>query len=233
MPADTRRPNRSHSHPVSTSPRRGGDIRGISPDGPPLTPPLTVAITSPYPSPTSDSPIPITVTFSRAVIDFTAEALTVVRGFISGFTEVLASVYNILITPTDNDVIVVSITNDVVHSAEGAGNVSAQFTIVFDSLRPHIALSPDPLPTTIGGSFSISANFTIAVVDFDASDISVQNGNISNLTMVGPGSGVNFTFTVSPISAGSVVLSIPQGVIYSAAGNSNVASNILSTNYSP
>ncbi|MDE2071191.1 MAG: prepilin-type N-terminal cleavage/methylation domain-containing protein [Patescibacteria group bacterium] len=193
------------------------------------TSPVAVNFSTNAQNPTSQNPIPLTVSFSRAVVDFTQASLSVLRGYISSFTQVLASLFNIQVTPTDNDQVVVSITGGTVHDVNGVGNTSAQFSITYDSLLPHPALSPDPLPGTVQGSFQVSVNFTVAVIDFSAADISIQNGSVSTLT----GSGRDYTFTVVPSSPGVVSVFIPSGVTHSAAGNGNVASNHISTTYQP
>jgi len=194
------------------------------------TSPIVVTLSSTVNNPTNQSPIPLTVTFSRAVTDFTQSALSIVRGFVSGFSEVLATLFNVSVTPTDNDLVVISVNGGVVHDVNGIGNAPAQFTVTYDSLLPHVALSPDPLPTDVGGSFSVSANFTVAVTDFTAGSLAVTNGTISNFVQQ---DATDYHFTVNPVSPGAVSLSLPANATHSAAGNGNVASNSLSTSYSP
>lgn len=190
--------------------------------------PVGVSLASSLSNPTNQSPIPIIVTFSRDVVDFTDATLSIAHGVVSGFSEVLASVFDVFITPTDNNTVVVSINGGAVHDQNGIGNAAAQFTITYDSLLPHAALSPDPLPQTVSGSFPVSVNFTVAVVDFSASSISIANGSVSNFAEQ---DGSDYTFTVTPATHGTVSVSIPGGIAHSAAGNGNVASNNISTTY--
>lgn len=190
--------------------------------------PVSVNITSSASNPTNQSPISLVVTFSRAVVDFGQSSLGLVSGFVSSFSQVLASVFNVFITPTDNNTVVVSLVGNSVHDANGVGNNAAQFTIIYDSLLPHVALSPDPLPASVSGAFGVSANFTIDVVDFTAGGVSIANGTISNFTKQ---NGSNYSFTVTPSAHGAVSISIPSGITQSAAGNHNVASNVISTSY--
>lgn len=190
--------------------------------------PITVSFQTPLSNPTSESPIPLIISFSRGVVDFTQGSISVVRGVVSGFSGVLASLFNIFVTPTDNDTIIVSIIGGTVHDQNGVGNTAAQFTITYDSLHPHVALSPDPLPATVSGGFSVSVNFTVAVVDFSASKVSVSNGTVSNFVQQ---NGSNYTFMVTPNVRGTITVSIPAGVTNSAAGNGNVESNHLNTSY--
>ena len=197
------------------------------------TTPFGAAFSSSASNPTNQSPIPIIVSFSRAVIDFTQQSVSVVRGFVSGFSPVLATLYNIFVTPTDNDSIIISLSGGAVHDESGVGNAPAQFTITFDSLLPHPALTPDPLPPVVTATFNVNVNFTIAVVDFSAGDVSVQNGSISNFFEAAPFDGTNYTFSVTPTDPGEVIIYVSFDVAHSAAGNSNVASNTISTEFSP
>jgi prepilin-type N-terminal cleavage/methylation domain-containing protein len=197
------------------------------------TSPITVTLSSPAANPTNASPIPVMVSFSRGVVDFVQSDVSVVSGFVSNFFAVLTSAYDLFVTPTDNNSVIVSIQGNVVHDANGVGNLPAQFTITYDSLLPHPALSPAPLPASVSGPFTVSVNFTVGVVGFSTSDVSASNATISNLVQTAPGDGTNFTFTVTPTASGAVTISIPQGAVDSDAGNSNIASNALNTTFTP
>ena len=98
---------------------------------------------------------------------------------------------------------------------------------------PHLALTPDPLPGTVSGAFSISLNSTVAITDFSASSVSVQNGSVSQVQETAPLDGRNYSFLVTPAAAGAVGVSIPANTVHSAASVGNTASNVLSTTYAP
>lgn len=210
---------------------------GLSFDGFTFSPttgqPLIATLSSPANNPTSQSPIPFTLAFSNAVVDFTQSSLSVLRGFVSGFSEVSAMVYNFFVTPTDNDVVTVTLSADSVHDQSGAGNVGAQYSINYNSIQPHLALSPDPLPGTVSGAFTVTLNTTIAVTDFSASSVSVQNGAVSNVQEITPADGTNYSFVVTPAAPGAVTVAIPAGVVHSDSGRDNVASNSIATTYAP
>jgi prepilin-type N-terminal cleavage/methylation domain-containing protein len=198
-----------------------------------FTAPVSVSITSSLSSPTNQSPIPVTVTFSREVVNFTQSSVTILRGIVSNFVQTLTTAYTLFITPTDNDSVVVSLSSGAVQDSQGIGNASAQYVITYDSVSPHPALSPDPFPASVSGPFTVDVNFTKAVANFSAGDIVVQNGSASGLQSIAPGVNINFRFTVTPQSPGSVSVFIPAGVANSAAGNGNVSSNTLTTTYTP
>ena len=192
------------------------------------TTPISITFSTPAGNPTNESPIPLVITFSRSVVDFSQESLSVLRGVISGFSAVLADLFNVFVTPTDNNTVVVSVTGGAVHDARGIGNTAAQFTITYDSLLPHPALSPDPLPEAVSEPFSVSVNFTVKVVDFSAGSVSVSNGTVTGFSEQ---NGSNYTFTVTPTAPGGVTVFIPADAAHSAAGNASVASNTLTTTY--
>ncbi len=194
---------------------------------------VVATLTSSASSPTAQSPIPFTITFSRSVIDFTQSSLSVVRGFISGLFAVSESVYSFFVTPTDNDVVTVSIDANEVHDIDGAGNTAAQHSVEYDSLQPHLALAPDPLPTSVSGAFTVTLNSTVAVDDFSSGDVSVTNAIISNVQTIAPMDGRNYSFTVTPVAPGAVTLIIPADMVHSSAEHGNVPSNSLSTTYNP
>lgn len=198
-----------------------------------FTSPITVSISSPLSSPTNQSAIPITVTFSREVVNFTQSSLAIVRGIVRNFSQTLATVYRVVITPTDNDAVVVSLSNGAVHDNKGVGNLSAEYTITYDSVAPHVSLSPDPLPETVDKFFTVNVNFTKAVANFSVGDVVVQNGTASHLVSIGPGTNINFRFRVTPQNTGLVTVFVPAGAANSAAGNGNVTSNMLQTIYEP
>lgn len=197
----------------------------------PTNSPLTVTFSSPLSNVTNESPIPITVTFSSTVVDFTQAVLSVTNAFINSFLSVANSVYTFVVSPESNGQLSISVGGGTVHDTSGNSNAPAQFIIVYDSLRPHPALSPDPLPGSVSGPFSVSVNFNLPVNDFTLSDIAVENGSASDLFMIGPGSNTNYTFTVTPTAHGQLTVSIPDGAVTTAAGNTNVVSNILTTSF--
>jgi type II secretion system protein G len=194
---------------------------------------LVATLSSPVTNPTSQAPIPFTATFSNAVIDFTQASLSVLRGFVSGFAAASSLVYNFFVTPTDNNIITVTLSAGTVHDQNGSGNTAAQYSINYNALQPHLALSPDPLPAAVSGAFTITLNSTVALSDFSASSVSVQDGTVSNEQAIAPFDGTNYSITIMPASPGTVTVSIPANTVHSASGVGNVGSNVISTTYAP
>ncbi|MEQ1751150.1 MAG: Ig-like domain-containing protein, partial [Prosthecobacter sp.] len=79
------------------------------------------------------------------------------------------------------------------------------------------------------GSFAVQAQFTQSVTGLAASDFVLTNANASNLT----GTGSNYSFTVTPISVGTVTVSLPANSAVNSATTGNTVSNTVSVTYAP
>jgi|GEM_PF-2442639 len=90
---------------------------------------LTVEITTTALSPTSTSPIPVTVTFSEDVTGFEQSDVTMGNGTISNFTAVSGTVYTFNIYPTTVGVITVDIAAD---AASNGNTAATQFSITYN-----------------------------------------------------------------------------------------------------
>ncbi|HEV7449585.1 MAG TPA: Ig-like domain-containing protein [Candidatus Paceibacterota bacterium] len=190
---------------------------------------FTVTFSSSAGSPTNQAPIPITVTFSAPASSFSQSSLSVQNGVISGFLQVLSTIYSFLVTPISNGIISILLPQGSVISQGGSPNAPADYTLQYDSERPHLSLSPDPLPASVSGPFSVTINSTLALTDLSVGSILVTNGTASNLVEIAPQNGMNYSFTVTPAGAGSISVVVPANVAHSSAGNPNVASNTLYT----
>jgi type II secretory pathway pseudopilin PulG len=195
--------------------------------------PLIATLSSSASNPTGDAPIPFTITFTNAVVDFTQSSLAVARGFVSAFVVVSDLVYNFFVTPTDNNVVTVTLSANTVHDATGGGNTAAQYSIQYDSLDPHLALSPAPLPPSQSQPFTVTLNSTIVLTDFSAGSVTVTNGTVSEAQEIAPLDGRNYSFLVTPSAPGTVTISMTADAVHSASGHGNVASNSLNTTYAP
>ena len=89
-------------------------------------------------------------------------------------------------------------------------------TVVIDVDGPR---APVRLNTPIG----LTATFSQPVADFTADDISVAYGTVANFE----GTGLSYTFDVTPSAAGPVTVDIPAGSATDASGNGNAAADQL------
>ncbi|MEG3974854.1 putative Ig domain-containing protein, partial [Microcoleus sp. herbarium8] len=99
--------------------------------------------------------------------------------------------------------------------------------IVVDTIAPTVLLTTPT--TTVTDKFTVTAAFTEAsasVIGFDASDITVGNGTVSNFA----GSGINYTFDVTPTNDGPVTIDVAASKATDAALNPNTAAPPLLVN---
>jgi len=94
------------------------------------------------------------------------------------------------------------------------------------SSRPTVSLGT-PM-TTVGGSFTVTANFSEDVTQLNTGEFAVVNGVASGLA----GSGSVWTFTVAPSSPGQVSIWLPEAAAIDVEGNPNAASANLDVTYS-
>ena len=77
---------------------------------------------------------------------------------------------------------------------------------------------------SVRGAFDVTITFSEAVNGFEASDINVTNGSVTNFA----GSGASYTATIQPTSKGAVTVSVPAN-----AAGINQASDEYVVNYEP
>lgn len=177
----------------------------------------TVSITSATSNPTNTNSIPVTITFSEAVINFIASDITVGNGSVSGFTG-SGSNYSFNLIPSANGTVTVDIAGNMANDAAGNGNTAAtQFSRVYDSVNPTLNItSTSPNPTN-ANTIPVTFTFSEAVTGFASDDITITNGTISNFS----GSGSTYSATVTPSGDGTISLFVFQGNAVDNAGNSN------------
>lgn len=134
------------------------------------TPIVTIASTKT--SPTNSSPIPVTVTFNKNVIDFTISDIVVGNGNTSNFTG-SGKDYSIDITPINDGTITVDVPKEVCQDTEGNNNIAAeQFQIEYDGTNPAISSL-----TPVNGSTSAGINDNL-VIEFNEK-VKIGTGNIT------------------------------------------------------
>jgi uncharacterized repeat protein (TIGR03806 family) len=94
-----------------------------------------------------------------------------------------------------------------------------------DVTAPNVVLSTPS--TTVDAAFPVTVNFDENVIGMTQSDLIVTNGSVSAFT----GSGADYTFTVTPVTNGSVTIRIPASAASDSAGNNSTASSTLTVTY--
>lgn len=185
----------------------------------------TATITSSS-SATTNTAIPVTVTFSESVVDFASSDVAVTNGAVTGFTG-SGTTYTFSVTPSAPGTVTVAVGANVAVDAAGNGNTAATtLTRTYDNAAPTVVLAT-AAPASTNAAYSVTATFSKAVTGFAAVDLNVTNGTVSGFT----GSGTTYTFTVTPIAQGNVVVAVAAGVAIDTAGNTNAAATSLSRVY--
>jgi hypothetical protein len=165
----------------------------------------TVAITSSESSPTSVSPIPVTITFNEPVSGFISTEITVTNGTITNFTGG-PSVYNAEITPTAIGDVTVSVAANVAQDAAANLNTSSVlFTINYAMPSgPFISIwdiTAGPLSVSLPlGNGSLTYNFNVDWGDSSPPGIVTSNSDPDrNHTYGAPGI---YTITITGVLQG-------------------------------
>ncbi len=172
----------------------------------------------------------VTATFSESVTGFVVGDVTVANGAVSHFSGSGAD-YSFDVTPTvdtQGTVTVDVLANVAVDRVNWDNTASNQLSLAYDLVVPTVTLTTTA-SGTLTGSFSVTAAFSESVTDFEAGDISVSNGAVSNFS----GSGADYSFDVTPTAdtQGTVTVDVLADVAVDSVNNGNTASNQLSFAY--
>ncbi|UOQ96461.1 Ig-like domain-containing protein [Hymenobacter sp. 5317J-9] len=197
---------------------QAGQVYTIDQTGP------TVAITSTASSPTSASPIPVTVTFTESVTGFSAAGVTVTNGALSGFSG-SGTTYTFNVTPTAGGLVTVNVPANGAQDAAGNGNAAApQFSITYNvpavTVLSVTRLTPSPTATA---QVSYQVTFSGSVTGLSSSNFSVTSSGLSGASVASvSGSGTTYTVVVNTgIGDGTLRLNVSSTV-----GISPTASNV-------
>ncbi|WP_310560685.1 Ig-like domain-containing protein, partial [Flavobacterium sp.] len=182
----------------------------------------SVVISSTETSPTSTSPIPITISFSEAVTGFDITDITSTRGILNDFSGSGAN-YTVNLYPTgSNGTRRINIaTNTAIDAAGNNNTAAAQFSITY--------IAPCSTPTTWNGYFwtngePVANQPAIIAADFTAdSNLSACSLLVGNNAIVSVPSGINFTISgnVTVQAGSSVTFENNANLIQSGTTNGN------------
>jgi Domain of unknown function (DUF4347)/Bacterial Ig-like domain/RTX calcium-binding nonapeptide repeat (4 copies) len=164
----------------------------------------------------------VTATFSETVNDFLIGDVAVTNGVVSNFVPVNGTTYTFDITPNTSGTVTVNVAAGAAQDiANNNSTAAVALTREADIVKPSVVLS-SASPSNVNGLFSVTATFSEAVSNFDATDVLLSNGVISNFV----GSGSIYTFDVTPSSSGAIAVNIPMGVAQDIALNGNTAASL-------
>ena len=135
----------------------------------------------------------VTATFSEDVTDFELADIDVENGTVKNFSG-SGSSYTFDVTPISDGPVTVDVAAGVAENVENTGNLEAStLTVTADFTEPSVTLTTGA-SGTLTGSFSVTATFSEDVTDFEAGDVSVDNGAVDNFS----GFGTDYSFDVIP-----------------------------------
>ncbi|MCU7251095.1 Ig-like domain-containing protein [Pseudomonas koreensis] len=179
----------------------------------------------------------VTITFSEAVSGFDLSDISVANGVLSNLASSDGGVtWTATLTPTAgiNDA-----TNLIVFDTSGvqdaAGNAGASIAIsnnyILDATRPTVDIVVANPRLGIGQTTTVTFTFSEAVSNFDLSDLSVTNGDLSNLTSSDGGKTWTATFTpTANVTDPSNFIALDTSNVTDLAGNAG-STVAVSNNY--
>ena len=182
----------------------------------------TVSMTSPAPDPTANPYIPVTVQFSKDIVGFAADDLVTSNAVISNFMG-NGRTFTFDLTIVSQGIGLVSLPENAVEDTAGNGNMPGHLSRLYEDIPPEAFLdSPAPSPTNMS-VVPVIVTFTEPVTGLQPAGFGVFNCIVTNLS----GSGADYTFDLSPIGQGEMVVWLMAGVCLDSAGTPNLISTPL------
>ncbi|MBO9665787.1 MAG: hypothetical protein J7501_03130 [Bdellovibrio sp.] len=189
----------------------------------------TVVILSSSASNTHISPIPLSFTFSEAVTGFVVGDITAVNGTLSNFTKVDETHYTADLTPSGQGAVSATVDVGTFEDLAGRANTaSATLGFTYDTTAPTVTLSA--IPAYTGGNVGNPPR-SVTVTLSEAVTFNLTKVTLTNATASISGSGISYTLSITPIVEGPFSAVVSAGALQDAAGNTNVASNTVSSEY--
>ena len=179
----------------------------------------------------------VTITFSEAVSGFTNADLTIANGTLTAVSSSDGGItWTATFTPTSaitdaSNLITLDNTGVVNGSGNSGVGVTDSNNYAIDTARPTATIVVADNRLGIGETTTVTITFTEAVSGFDLSDLSVANGNLSNL--LSSDGGKTWTATLTPtanINDTTNLILLDSSNVADAAGNAG-AGIAISNNY--
>ena len=173
-------------------------------------------------SATSISPMMITMIFTKPTTGLVKTDFLVKNAIINSLLKINGFKYQLSVTPIKEDDIIVKLLEG--SMKDDMGKTNPQIDIVttkYDVTPPTAEILSSVSSITNKEIIPIALKLSERVINFDESDILIENATIQNFIP----SDINFTFDIVPSISESKVanikISIAQGVLVDVAGNSN------------
>jgi uncharacterized protein (TIGR02145 family) len=181
---------------------------------------------------TSDPYLSLTFTFSDYPTGFDASDITVTNGSIYGFTNHYNRTSTAYFAPAGDGACTINVAAGAFTDDYGNSNWAAdEFNWTYVATSPTMTITAAEVLD--GGSSSdpsLSLMFTSseAMSDFDASDITVTNGSISDFAYAGP---TTYTATFTPAGDGACTINVAGGSFTDYNGDINTAADEFNWTY--
>src|SRR3990167_3603844 len=158
----------------------------------------------------------ITFQFSEAVAGFDASDVTVAGGSLSDFTQVDADTWTATFTQSGSGTPSISVANDQYTDLAGNNGSGDDLTLAADTTAPTLVISAADSNLAAGESTTITFQFSEAVAGFDASDVTVAGGSLSDFTQV---DADTWTATFTQSGSDTPSISVANDLYTDLAGN--------------
>ncbi|MDB5337539.1 MAG: hemagglutinin/hemolysin-related protein, partial [Planctomycetaceae bacterium] len=156
-----------------------------------------------------------TFQFSENMTGFTTGDVTVTNGTKGAFTAVDGDTYTLVVTPTSDGTVGVSVAANSTQDAAGNNIALTTVSVTSDRTAPALTITPNGTATYQAWTY-FTFQFSEVVVGFDVSDIVVTNGTKQAFTMT----DVNtYTLQVGATFDGVITVTVGAGAAHDAAGN--------------
>jgi hypothetical protein len=181
-----------------------------------------VVVSSNASSPTNLSPITINLEFSEAVVGLAASDIAVTNATLGNFSG-SGKAYTFHLVPSADGTVSFDLSADSCSDAAGNGNNLTSYSVSFSSNRPAVTITADKSSPTNASTINYTVSFSDPVSGFAAADLAVQGASVGGFS----GSGMSYSFVLTPSIEGVIAVTIPQNVAFDVAGNGNLASTTL------
>lgn len=176
----------------------------------------------------SSGAFPVTLNFSENISDYDSSDLIITNGTVTRFEPQRASTISFSVAPTTSGNIGITLKgNSVSDDAGNLNDVSAEYTIVYDSTAPVATVSLVSTGVATNDSpilFSVTFDEDVTGFDDAVNDLSILNGT----AVITPITAKEYTISVTPLADGLVTLGLVAGAVQNTSGILNAISNIAS-----
>jgi len=185
----------------------------------------TVGLSSAAGDPVSAA-ITVSVATSEPTVNFAAGDISTVNASVSNFAG-SGDAYTFTLTPAADGLFSATVNAATFTDAAGNGNTaSSVLSRTADLTAPQIVLSSTSTGP-VNSAITVTVDLNEPSANFTSGDITPVNAAVSNFA----GSGVAYSFTLTPTAEGAFSAEVDAGAFTDGAGNGNEASNTLSLSY--